>query len=76
MISSKTVVSISFRRVMLNRSYGRVRKKSNHTAADKAASRPASRSPFAATMRMRASASGTAGPARMATRSRLSHRRT
>jgi hypothetical protein len=44
MTSSSTVVSISVRRVMVNRSYGWVRQKSNHTA-----STPASRYPFAAT---------------------------
>ncbi len=49
MTSSSTVVSMSSRRKMANRSYGRVRKKSNQTAADRAATNPASRYPFAAT---------------------------
>ena len=49
MTSSRIVVSMSARRVMVNCSYDRVRKKSNHTAADSAASTPASRCPFAAT---------------------------
>ena len=47
--SSSTVVSMSVRVVMRNVWYGRVRKKSNHTAADSAARYPASRFPFAAT---------------------------
>jgi hypothetical protein len=38
-----TVVSMSVVRVIVNRSYGLVRKKSNHTAAETAASMPASR---------------------------------
>ena len=40
---------MSSRWKMENRSYGRVRKKSNQTAADRAATNPASRYPFAAT---------------------------
>ena len=64
MTSSRIVVSMSARRVMVNRSYGRVRKKSNHTAADTAARYPASRYPFAATAtttRIRASAASVLG---------------
>ncbi len=40
---------MSVRLVMRNVSYGRVRKKSNHTAVDTAARYPASRFPAAAT---------------------------
>ena len=43
------MVSMSVCRVMVNRSYGTVRKKSNHAAADTAATIPAGRCPAAAT---------------------------
>ena len=64
MTSNSTVVSISARLLMANRSYGRVRKKSNHAAAETAARIPASRYPLAATAtttRIRARAASVLG---------------